>query len=1326
MLSPTCGNNTANHGPQKLSKPPTHTSSSNLLAAARGEPELVSPRPPSDADSADGYFPNMLSANGERKARRNTRTKIRSYFQGSSPENGQMNSSDDEGHNPRKLTNAARDMKRRLSRNDSSNLLHSSGGASAASSSSQLFMADAHRSDLDEDELMKEQIKEKVWSDTIAAQNHVSSPIDEDKHPDSIKSPIRRRSLYTPGIATRSPEDILRKLPSPEHCTPQATRDYYYNPAFPQSSPLSRLANLKSSPNGRSTPVDLDYAHLGALKLGTLRVTNGAVSPIPRDQNVSPASQDEYYTASDGGKSEGEQCSSAFNLSTDTTRVPPQCSTDMYPEVQDTKPEPISHSRTISHDGGTRGHTICEMESPASVQIISPVSRSIKRKPLPRTATVRQRQDTSILRPDYRSEKHATSYCNNLDSCQTQQKPTELTLGGIPGKSQDAASATGQSSGADVWRSFIRTAEERHAINGSREDAFLALTENQSTQNQYYDGATLRPKPQRSQLPSVERPTHYDSGYISNESLESMEGPTVREDARTSAFSMLPDGQRSLSPLPLDASELTNPFRESTNGIERPSTSALTTYMKTDTNADMSCGRNSFDADLITESPKSVQKQPPSPVKSRKLQKKRPRSQSAFPRNPVATDYPLDRDEIPPVPDIVAIRHSDHVLRFPVLEHTYSNLEPADTDPAFPGPSSAPTEARFPSPTQERGTPAIQDRQSLFQKLASRARSRSRSRPRKEQLPYDSDAESVKSDICRSPSWSEYGNSEKKERKRREKAEKEAQKEINQQSSNESKGKPRSRSRFRSRSRRRSSHPEPPMPTVADLGPVTESLGSSPYDIARPQNAMGVEGRESILQPHHSGTIRLPYDGGKLTPEDNFVSSRYRSRSLAGQSAPFIGENHRDQSIAAPKPGRPYSMYADRSPVPASPVAEINLRGSGPHDCSSVLQNSCSSQGTFQKPSLPSFAAEDGALPAQPTFEAKSLENASHASINDSPSKEPSSMEQLVDALLDAPNAEVREIILQQIREQRHKLRERAFSNAPQSSSSAMNPLNAAEAPSHSEDMAEAVVKPDHLASVLNEPPATAPNHDSGRLPARINVRPHSICVEVPPMPALPTDERLQQQEARRLAATSDRPKTLIPPRTRIAEIPKKDLWAGGAIQTEHKKAIESQSDWEAHQSAWSQRRKSAGEALLRKDGVSEPGNASNAVEPEDTAEELARPPALSRAMTASVDEPLVPPKNGNRAFHRPWAPQDQQLPTNQTTGSLQSNQKVAPTTQAFERLTGRFEGGLTYGYEPGFGLGGSAGTRSIKTGATRKSLQMSQNFGVDLSDVPIFVAPST
>lgn len=1256
MLSSSCGN-TASHGPQKLSKPPTNTSSSHLLAAARGEPELLSPLPPSDADSADGYFPKMLSTNGERRVRRDTRTKIRSYFHGSSPENGQIHSSEEEGHSPRKLTNVARDMKRRLSRNDSSNLLHSSAGASAASSTSHLFMADVNRPDLDEDELMKEQIKEKVWSDTIAAQNHVSSPIDEDKHPDSVMSPIRRRSLYTPGIATRSPEDILRKPPPPEHCTPQTTRDYYYNPAFPQSSPLSRLANLKSSHNGRSTPTDLDYAHLGALKLGTLRVTNGAASPILRDQDVSPASQDEYYTASDGGKSEGEQCLSAINLSTDIPCGPPQGLTNMYSEVQDTMAEPMSDLRTSPLDTGTYGQTVSEMESPASVKTTSPISKSIKRKPLPRTATVRQRQDTSILRVDHTPGKHATSHYNNLDSCNTRPKSPGFTLGETPGKSQGAASAIGQNSESDVWRSFIRIAEERHASNGSREDAFLALTRNQSPWDQHDGAATLRPKPQRSEPPSIERSTQHDSGYISNESLESVEGSAMKEDTRTPAFSILPAGQRSLSPLPLEALEITNPIREFTDGIERPSTRPLKTDVKTE--------------------PKSVQKQPSSAEKSRKLQKKRPKSRPPVPRNPVATDYPLDRDEIPRVPDVVATRLSDRASRFPVLERTYSNLELTDIDSISPNASSAPAQARFPSPTQE--TSAIQDRPSLFQRLASRARSRSRSRPRKEQLSCDSDTESVNSEICRSPSWSEYGNSKKKEQKRREKAEREARKEMDQQLSRESKDKPRSRSRFRSRSRQRPSHPEP-VPTIANFGTVRESLGSSPYDIARPENRVKSEGRESLIQPHHISTTRTPYEGKEATPEDNVISGRYRSRSLAGQTIPSIEGSHRDHSVAGQKPGRPYSMYANRPPVAALPVTEMDQRDSGPYDCDSVLQNISLPQETSQKPSLPSSATKVEPPPEiQPAVEARFLDSASHASVH-GPSTESLSMEPLVDALLDAPNAEAQEFILQQIRQHRHKLRERAFSIAPQTSSSAMNSLNAAEAPRDPQDKEEAVANWDHSSLMLDEPLAATPNRELGRVPARSNARPHSICVEVPPMPPLPTDERLRQQEARRLAAKSDRPKTLIPPQTRVTETAKKDLWAGCAIQTEHKKVIESRSDWDVHRSAWSQRRRSAGEALLRRDRVSEKGNGSAEANPEDTTEEPARPAAVSRAMTAGSDQ-LTPPKNGNKAFHRPWAPQDQQSPSSRSTGSLQSSQKVAATTQAFERLTGRFEGGLTYGY---------------------------------------------
>lgn len=52
-----------------------------------------------------------------------------------------------------------------------------------------------------------------------------------------------------------------------------------------------------------------------------------------------------------------------------------------------------------------------------------------------------------------------------------------------------------------------------------------------------------------------------------------------------------------------------------------------------------------------------------------------------------------------------------------------------------------------------------------------------------------------------------------------------------------------------------------------------------------------------------------------------------------------------------------------------------------------------------------------------------------------------------------------------------------------------------------------------------------------------------------------------------------------------------------------------------------------------------------------------------------------------------------------------------------------RFSGGLAYGWERGIGFGGSAGTRQKNDNkAARKSVAISQNFGVDLSDVPVFM----
>ncbi|KAF2749939.1 hypothetical protein M011DRAFT_475260 [Sporormia fimetaria CBS 119925] len=55
--------------------------------------------------------------------------------------------------------------------------------------------------------------------------------------------------------------------------------------------------------------------------------------------------------------------------------------------------------------------------------------------------------------------------------------------------------------------------------------------------------------------------------------------------------------------------------------------------------------------------------------------------------------------------------------------------------------------------------------------------------------------------------------------------------------------------------------------------------------------------------------------------------------------------------------------------------------------------------------------------------------------------------------------------------------------------------------------------------------------------------------------------------------------------------------------------------------------------------------------------------------------------------------------------------------------LCDRYGGGLHYGYEGrDSGIGGSAGTRQLHSAASRKSIRYSHQYGLDLSDVPVFL----
>ncbi|KAI9732919.1 MAG: hypothetical protein M1818_007352 [Claussenomyces sp. TS43310] len=141
---------------------------------------------------------------------------------------------------------------------------------------------------------------------------HLSAPPTQRTNSDaSANFPIRRRSLLTPGIATRgnSAEDVSQRSSFTQHSSspiyedtqPISNTELFFDLQVAQAmssddrvqqfynkrrksalSPPEDLASLHEPERVQSrtvTPSDLDYRHLGSYKLGSLRITNGTASP---------------------------------------------------------------------------------------------------------------------------------------------------------------------------------------------------------------------------------------------------------------------------------------------------------------------------------------------------------------------------------------------------------------------------------------------------------------------------------------------------------------------------------------------------------------------------------------------------------------------------------------------------------------------------------------------------------------------------------------------------------------------------------------------------------------------------------------------------------------------------------------------------------------------------------------------------------------------------------------------------------------------------------------------------------------------------------------
>lgn len=273
--------------------------------------------------------------------------------------------------------------------------------------------------------------------------------------------------------------------------------------------------------------------------------------------------------------------------------------------------------------------------------------------------------------------------------------------------------------------------------------------------------------------------------------------------------------------------------------------------------------------------------------------------------------------------------------------------------------------------------------------------------------------------------------------------------------------------------------------------------------------------------------------------------------------------------------------------------------------------------------------------------------------------------------------------------------------------------------------------------------------------------RPHSLYGDAPPVPPLPFAGDASPSKDASPASSRIGPQT--PPRAAKRTSIGRMMMEAETMPTERAsisldRALvseeESQSKWSAHARLWRERRKSIGEGLLAKSSKPPATPAivvSRYVTPtlqSPTSELPAELPVFApRPASMNMSRPAIITRNSEPVQGRPTysrastvgsvystntSSSDAQspgtssrpsstAPTENSGASLRS--RDASHRKSFDAsLIDRYSGGLDYNYEPGLGLGGSAGTRDLRSVASRKSLVTSYQFGIDLSDVPVFL----
>lgn len=531
-------------------------------------------------------------------------------------------------------------------------------------------------------------------ADNVEKNKSLTSPCASENQSEAPR--LHRRSSFTPGVATRTSRKASSK-PSAEEQRPHADRDYYYNSTLSEESPLGQLEVLDfdeewtppAPPVARSeTPSNLDYTHLGGLRLGSLRVVNGRASPVPSELSRHRTAASTPNLKRDASSEYGRNGDDGTLITPASVRL--KSYRDRDQGLQESKPitrKPVPALMTTNANtpllpkrDKSNVDTFCERVESTGAWMPGPKVDT----PLPQTATSSPDR-ASELAMEYMAELCASPYSSERPSSPTgsvlksTSKTTEFDdelfeddADPFPSEEVDHPTPDIHHTSSDpVW-----VYEDAYSLSVKRS---RDSSPRSSLQPSNSTGSSIKP----------------DSGYGSKISLQSSKSQTREATSKTEGSASRENVSQG------EAEDI-----EMTRGRPEPPSSAMPSrpsiLKQSETTApQLPIFPNLHPSTTTLATVKSTNGMPTNPpAKLRKLQKKsRPQSQPPPIKHILIQGQHQDisNDEVPPIPVEIAANLAIRAQQLPELGHTFSSMHHTREIESSPKPAFAQSYVDFPT-----------------------------------------------------------------------------------------------------------------------------------------------------------------------------------------------------------------------------------------------------------------------------------------------------------------------------------------------------------------------------------------------------------------------------------------------------------------------------------------------------------------------------------------------------------------------------------------------------------------------------------------------------